>query len=136
MEDIIRQKESIKDTDIGAKYDEYKKTDEYKDYYNTVQGDKPNMSGYLVDLCIFGYFYETQLEEMEPEERSKYTSIMDQVETEKNTPLKVPEPLKCEIKAIDVFDSYEEYLAANPHVKDIPTIGEALTLKEIKNEII
>lgn len=128
MEDIIRQKESIKETDIGAKYDEYKKTDEYKEYFCTIQNDKPNMNAYLIDLCIFGYFYETLLEEMDPEERSKYVSIVEQEETEKNAPLKVPELLKCEVKAIDVFDSYEDYLKANPHVKDMPTIGEPLTL--------
>lgn len=115
---------------LSMKYDEYKKTDEYKDYVSMIQQDKPDMSLYLIDLCIYGMFHEEQLAEMDPEERLKHESLMDKKYESKPV---VKQEVEPEYNGITTYKNEEEYLLANPNVKPIPMIGQPL---KIENEII
>ena len=115
---------------ISKKYEEFKKTEEYDNLFNSVKYEKKNMSDYLIDLCLFGYYYETLLETIPEEERGDFKSILDQ--EEKILP-KVCGDLPDMILS---YDNYEEYLLENPHLKDIPVVGEPLKLIETEDPTI
>lgn len=95
---------------------EYKETDEYKNYYKTIKTENPNMPGYLIELSIFGYFYENKLKSMNKTERKKYKSLMKNKEAwNKKEHQEIPK----EYKGMTVYSSEEEWKKANPDVKDV-----------------
>ncbi len=118
--------QEIKETGfLQMKYDEYKKTDDYKGYVDMIKADKPEMSLYLIDLCIYGMFHEEQLLEMSEEERANHVSFMDKKYETKNEKIEV-EP---EYVGIATYKNEEEYLLANPNVKPMPLAAQSLTLE-------
>ncbi len=128
---IVPVIEETKNEELIALYEEYKKSEDYKCYLGMIQNDKPNLSKYLIDIILYGYWYETFLENLPEDERSKYTSILDREE-------KIMEPVKGDMKGVGVYESEELYKLENPHLTGIKTIGEPLTFieSEPKNEII
>ena len=123
--------------DFSKSYEEYKKTDTYQIYFNMISTEHPEMSAHLIDLAIFGYFYESVLEKIPETERGELVSILEQPEF-------VPEKVKGDIPDMILsYDSYEDYLVKNPNVKPIPTIGSGIIqmvedepVTTLENEII
>ena len=110
----------IAQSNIKESYEEYRKTEDYTNYLKMVQLENPKMSEYLIDLCIFGYWYEELYEK-----KSDEKSILEQEE-------KHYEPVRGDMKnMIYSYDSMEEYLATND-VKPVLTTGIPLTLEETK----
>jgi hypothetical protein len=129
---IVPVIEETKNEELIALYEEYKKSEDYNNYVALIQNDKPNLSKYLIDIIMYGYWYETFLENLPEEERKNYTSILDREE-------KVMEPVKGDMKGVGVYESEELYKQENPNLTEIKTIGEPLTFQETKlleNEII
>lgn len=97
-------------------FTEYKETDEYKNYFKAIKAEKPSMHSYLIEMSIFGYFYENKLKSMSKTERKKYKSLMKNKEAHNK---KEHEETPKEYKGMTVYASEEEWKKANPHVKDV-----------------
>lgn len=106
------------DNNIGVKFNKWQKSEEYEFLKNTIVNDKPILPIYLVNQCLFGYFYEELRKEMSEEELEKYPSIIE----EAKKPFEKPEVIK-EYKGVSVFENEEEYMKANPDVKPIDVVG-------------
>lgn len=100
---------------LGAEFEKFKETEEYKNYNEMIRNDKPELSPYLVEMCLFGYFYEELRNDMEDEQLQKYPSLFVVAEKE---PYIKPEPTP-EYKGVSVYESEAQYLEENPHVKPI-----------------
>lgn len=104
----------------------YRKSDEYAEYFAMIKADKPDMNDYLINLCLYGYWYEDQLEKMDPEERKKYPAIIGN----ELPPDKIPEPLKGDLLGVSYYKDELEYMLKNPDVRPVKTIGEEFKLEE------
>ena len=124
-EELVEGLESIMtDSNVSAKYTEYKQTEEYQNFFEIIRADKPRMSEYLIDMCIFGYYHTTLYENTKPELRGDSLSILEQ-------PEKVSEPLKGDIpNMIFSYPSMEDYVKENK-ITEIKTIGQPLTFEEV-----
>ena len=112
------------DSNVASKYAEFKKSEEYEMYFAEIRHEKSRMSDYLIDLCLFGYFYESMYKDTPEHCRSNMVSILDQ-------PEQFYAPVKGDMKGmIDYYPSMEDYLAKND-VKPILTTGTPLTLEEV-----
>lgn len=122
-----------KDNFIGSQFNKWKTTEEYDFLKNTIINDKPTLPLYLVNVCLFGYFFEELRKNMSEELLEKYPSIIENAE---KTPFEKPTVIK-EYTGVSVFENEEEYMKANPDVKPINVVGssEGLIINEV-NEII
>ena len=119
------------DTYIGEKFNEFKKTEDYKNYTEMIKCDKPLLSPYLIEMAIFGYYYELLRDEMDEEMLKKYSSLITLAE--ENSYIK-PEPIK-EYKGVNVYVSEEDYFQRNPNVKPMAIASPFENLKN-ENEIL
>ena len=110
----------ISQSNIGTDYNEYRKTEDYENYYASIKHDKPTMSGYLIDLCIFGYWHSDIYQKKDGE-----IDILDQPEGHYK-------PVKGDIPSmIYSYPSMEEYIKESG-VTPILTTGTPLTLEECR----
>lgn len=110
------------DSYLGKQFEEYKKTEEYKTYYEQIKIDKPELSIYFIEIALFGFFYEEHRTEMDEEFREKYPSLIDRPKDISYDKLEVV----SEYKGISIYANEEEYLKANPHVTPIKIVGDTL----------
>jgi hypothetical protein len=133
QENIVTKLEETQNEKLTELFEEYKKSDDYQYYFELIKQDKPMLSIYLINIILYGYFYENYISELPEIERKKYVSIL---EREQKT---IP-PVKGDMKGITIYDNEDDYKKQHPNVKPIKTIGEPLTLIETnentKNEII
>ena len=99
---------------LKEEFAEYKKSEEYLGYYQSISMDKPEMPGYLIELCLFGYFYENYLDTLSIEEREKHTSIIKDAEENK---YEIPKP-PVEYKGVNVM-SAEEFELSRKNIREI-----------------
>lgn len=114
---------------VMENFNVYRKSDEYAEYFAMIKADKPEMNDYLINLCLYGYWYENQLEKMDPEERKNYPAIIGN----ELPPDKIPEPLKGDLIGVSYYKDELEYMLKNPDVKPIKTVGEEFKLEEVIN---
>lgn len=125
MEYTLTQKELnlevLKDDKyIQEQFEKYKTSEEYNTYTEMVKVDKPTLSPYLIELCLFGFFYEELRKTMSEEQLEKYNSFFDLAETNN-----YPKPeIVTEYKGVKTYKNEEEYLKENPDVKPIKTTIE------------
>lgn len=109
---------NLKDDEfIGEQFNIFKKTEDYKNYTEMIQSEKPTLSPYLIEIAIFGFFYETLREEMDEILLKKYPSLIELAESKTFTK---PEIIS-EYKGVDIYENEEDYLRKNPNVKPIKT---------------
>jgi hypothetical protein len=99
----------IQNPKIGDEFDSYKQTEEYTNYFDSIKIENEGMSDYLINLAIFGYWYELNHGKIE----------------EAKEKVLYPAP-KGDLKGlVGVYDSFDEYLQKNPDVK---VLGEDIKL--------
>ena len=125
MSNFASEIESTKNEELTNLYEKYKKTDEYKSYSEMIKNDKPELTTYLIDIIMYGFFHEEYLNNLPYEERVKHTSLLQREQ-------KIIPPVQGEMKGVGVYSSMEEYKELNPDIKEIKVVGEPLTLIEHK----
>jgi hypothetical protein len=123
MENTIQQIEDVKTPELAEHFEEYKKSEEYKQYFAMIKNDKPNLSEYLINMILFGHFHEMFIEQLPEDQKCNYKSIMDE------EPKLIP-PVKGDMLGIKSYSSEEEYAKAHPNLRPMKTIGEPLQFVE------
>lgn len=122
-ENIVPKILETQNEEVSKLFEEYKESEEYKYYFEMIKNDKPNLSVYLINIILYGYFYETFISNLPEDERANYKSILTQEE-------KVIPAVKGDIKGVSVYESEENYKKQHPELTEIKTIGEPLTFIE------
>lgn len=128
MEETKSDIENIKTEGfLKTEFAEYKKSEEYLSYYHLIREDKPEMPAYLIELCLFGYYYENYLDTLSIEEREKHSSIIKDAEENK---YEIPKP-PVEYKGVNIMNA-EEFALSRQNIREIEI---ANPFKDLENSI-
>lgn len=123
MSNIVPEIEQTKNEKLTTLFEEYKQSEEYTNYFNLIQEDKPNLSVYLINIILYGYFYESYIASLPITEQQQYKSLLTQEQ-------KLLPVVKGDMKGINVYQDEDEYKTKFPDLKPIKTIGEPLKFEE------
>jgi hypothetical protein len=94
-------------------FEEFTKSDTYKDLLKSLQNDYPNIKLYLLHVSIFGWYRDLYIDNLPIEKKNEFSNIqLDNVETVLN------KKKGGEQKAINVY-TLEEYQEAFKHLKEV-----------------